>query len=151
MFAHSIVRLGIQDSLGQKCVNFAEHVIVEAGLMASAAAYNAVGLSLLASSAQYQCNSSILDGTGKPFLPNHVCVSVLDPGFENRTVSSLLLHPYPARCHAPSSAVSTTAVRLMEAVITLHWNRSRAPLSPQLAMWFLLGLLVGLFGGFPCN
>ena len=65
------VRLGIQDSQGQKYVNFAEHVIVEAGLMASAAAYNAVGLSLLASSAQYQCNSSILGGTGEPFLPNH--------------------------------------------------------------------------------
>ena len=40
------VRLGIQDSQGQKYVNFAEHVIVEAGLMASAAAYNAVGLSI---------------------------------------------------------------------------------------------------------
>ena len=43
--------------------------------MASAAAYNAVGLSLLASSAQYQCNLSILGCTGEPFLPNHVYVS----------------------------------------------------------------------------
>ena len=59
---------------------------------------------LLASSAQYQCNLSILGGTGEPFLPNHVYVSAGSwIGEPNRVITFAA----PRSCSLPCPKLSS--------------------------------------------